>query len=95
MATKKANISQVEVLDLAKHILGITDDELDDELDDEEYVEYKLQSKWLVSLDDFHEIISRLIPLIDYGESPLTGTIYKGFADVEEKRWLCRMKVED
>lgn len=43
-----------------------------------------------IDLDNFASIISRLLPLVDVGESPFTGKVYKGFADVDNKVWLVR-----
>ena len=31
-----------------------------------------------------------LIPLIDFGKSPLTGKKYKGFANIKEKFWILK-----
>ncbi|VDH05845.1 hypothetical protein [Bergeyella zoohelcum] len=43
-----------------------------------------------IDLDNFASIICRLLPLVDVGESPFTGKLYKGFADIENNCWLVR-----
>lgn len=46
-----------------------------------------------IDLDNFTELISLLLPMIDYVKSPLTNKIYKGFADTENKVWLIKTEV--
>jgi hypothetical protein len=37
--------------------------------------------------------IYRLLPLVNVGTSELTGTRFKGFADVKNKMWLVKTEV--
>lgn len=85
----KNGLDYFSVEELAAHILGVSIDT------DEEYdaLEEKLSDRYFLAMDDFYDIVSKLVPLIDIGTSPLTQTRYKGFADTENQRWLVKIEV--
>jgi len=87
---KKANVSQYDVEELACKITGLNYDEIDA---DEVVIEDKLIDEFGCGLDQFADIISRLMLLIDVGESPLTQKRYKGFSDAENKMWFVKMEI--
>jgi hypothetical protein len=84
---KKANVRPFDVEELACKILGLDYDEIDA---DTQVIEEKLEEEFSIDLSVFGDIISRLLPLVDVGKSPLTGVIHRGFADVENKCWLVK-----
>ena len=77
-----------DVEELAAYLLGLGDDYETDE------VESGLYEKYEISPEAFHEIVENLLPLVDLGESPLSGKWYRGFSKpVNEKAraWLLKM----
>lgn len=87
---KKAKISFIDVEELACKVTGLDYDEIDA---DTEIIENELLEVYGIDLSGFTDLISILLPMIDYGESPLTKKKYKGFADIENQRWLIKTEV--
>lgn len=83
--------SPMEVEELACKITGLDYDEIDA---DETQIEEALLERFGCDLPQFADMMSRLVPLIDVGSSPLTKERYKGFADTEKQIWLLKMKIE-
>lgn len=94
--TSKFNVSDIQVEELAAFLLETDLDELTDE--DGEY-KYRLWDlfchQFCIDEIEFAKLINALVPLIEVGESKLTGKIYKGFANTEKKLWLVKMAVEN
>ncbi|MGV4536482.1 hypothetical protein [Ornithobacterium rhinotracheale] len=86
---EKSQIEDWELEELAYKILGLNEDELTPDK-----IEEELMEELNVDLRYFGEIVSRLIPLIDVGKSPVTNELYKGFADLKEKRWIVRCEIK-
>lgn len=87
---KLAKISTLDTEELACYITGIDYDEIDA---DEEVIDEKLQEEFGCDLQQFTNIIQRLLPMIDVGSSPLTQNRYKGFSDTEKKMWFVKIEV--
>lgn len=68
-------IDNFECAELAAHLLGMGDD-----WEDEEQVWVRLGDVHEIDEDGFCWLINQLVPMIDIAESPMTGTIYKGFS---------------
>jgi len=67
--------SDIDCCDLAAHLLKISDNEDDGEV-------WKIfEDVYGIEQNNFIMLIKDLIPLITIGKSPLTGVIYKGFAE--------------
>lgn len=90
MTIAKTKLTSLEVEELACKITGLDYDEIDA---DTQIIEEKLYEEFEIDLENFANIISRLLPLIDVGESPLTQKVYKGFSDVEKQMWLVKTEV--
>lgn len=90
MTIAKTKLITLEVEELACKITGLDYDEIDA---DTEIINEKLYEELNLDLENFTEIISRLLPLIDVGSSPLTQKRYKGFSDVEKQMWLVKTVV--
>lgn len=88
---KVANIDIFDVEELACKITGLDYYEINA---DSEIIETKLIEELQIDLWSFKEIVSRLIPLIDVGKSPITEKTYKGFADAENSIWLIKTEVK-
>lgn len=89
-AMKKANITSLDVEKLACKLTDLDYDEIDA---DTATIDESLMNNFGIDLDNFTELISLLLPMIDYGKSPLTNKMYKGFADAENKVWLIKIEV--
>lgn len=90
MTIAKTKLTSLEVEELACKITGLDYDEIDA---DAGIINEKLHEEFNLDLEDFTEIISRLLPLIDVGSNPLTQKLYKGFSDVEKQMWLVKTEV--
>jgi len=65
------------------HLLG-------DDVDD---IEQAVYDKFDLDLTTVESLLDKIIPLVDVGRSPLTGTLYKGIA--HNGMWLAKCKVKD
>jgi hypothetical protein len=86
---EKVRVDSYEVEELACKILGLDYDEIDA---GESIIEEEMVEQLNIDLELFQDIIERLIPLIEVGQSPLTNEVYKGFADTENSMWLLKIK---
>lgn len=84
---KKASLNCWETEELVCKIIGLDYDEVDGDTDT---IDKALYEELDIDLEQFTEIIRRLLPLIDAGRG-MTGDLYKGFA--YKKQWLVKMKV--
>lgn len=84
----KANVHQFDMEELACKILGIDYDEIDA---DTQIIEEELYNQFETDLKNFSDIVNRLLPLIDIGESPLTKEKFKGFSTGQ--MWLAKVPV--
>jgi hypothetical protein len=71
------------------HILNIDENS---EQDSDACIEEELYEAFGIDVDSFIKLLNKLVPLIDVAESPLTHTLYKGFA--YEGCWLLKIPVE-
>lgn len=79
----------IDAYELACHLCEL---DLDADYDD---VDAGLAVTYGLDIDTFHKLISDLLPLIDVGVSPITGTKFKGFAVHTNGYgfWLVKMEV--
>lgn len=90
----------INIEELACIILGIEYDtfaEEDDETAETAEIEDVLIDRMNIDLDTLYSIVKKLLPLIEIGESPLTGTCYKGFVkrlNNSGGTWLARIEAE-
>jgi hypothetical protein len=89
MSKKLAKVDAFDVEELACHITGLDYDEIDA---DTTTIEEKLYEEFGCDLEQFTDIIQRLLPMIDIGVSPLTKKRYKGFSDTEKGIWFVKME---
>ena len=78
-----------ELEELACMIAGIDYDKIDA---DSEIIENVFTEVFDCSMVSFKKIVSKLLPLIDVGSSPLTEKLYKGFSDSKNEIWLLKME---
>ena len=87
-----SRIDWLEIQELAAHITGVSED--NPEWDDA--IENKMAETYGISMESFEMLVKQLAPLCTIGQSPITKTMYRGFA-VEEGsvgRWLAKVEVE-
>ena len=79
----------IDVDDLACHLCKL------DWGSDYDDIDAGLADTYGLDVDTFHKLISDLLPLINVGVSPITGTKFKGFSKVEDGHgfWLVKMEV--
>ena len=87
MEILKSKTHHFDIEELACKIIGLDYDEIDA---DTQVIEEKMSEEFYINLDTFQEIVSRLLPLVDVGASELTGTKFKGFANVEKGVWIVK-----
>ena len=75
--------------ELAAYILGVDADENWEDLDDLLYYEFQ------TDLHHLELIVDKLMPMIAVGGSEITGNLYKGFADIENKMFIMKMEYEN
>ncbi|MFK5856572.1 MAG: hypothetical protein QM503_10605 [Bacteroidota bacterium] len=90
MDYKKANLNGFDVEELACKVTGMDYDEIDA---DTETIEDALLVNFELDIEQFTELVNRLIPLIDVGESPITKKKYKGFSN-QQGTWLAKIEVQ-
>lgn len=66
---------------LALHILEL---DHDDKHDMYAKLDLRMTDMYGIGIDDFDRLISDLLPMIEMGNDPLTGCVYKGFACKDE-----------
>lgn len=81
-----------DVMDLACEITGLNVKKVNNNFS---LVEDTLLDELNIDFDSFHEIVNRLLPLIDVGESPLTKKRFKGFSKIEDGMgcWIVRTEI--
>ena len=81
-----------DVMDLACEITGLNVKKVNNNFS---VVENALLDELNIDFDSFHEIVNRLLPLIDVGESPLTKKRFKGFSKIEDGMgcWIVRVGI--
>lgn len=88
----------INIEELACMILGIEYDTFAEEEEDEtEQIEDILIDRMNIDLDTLYSIVKKLLPLIEIGESPLTGICYKGFVKKLNGlggKWVARIEAE-
>lgn len=86
----KEKISSLDVEELACVITGLDYDKIDA---DTSVIESAMYDQFGIDLESFQEILSRLLPLIDVGKSPLTKKRYKGFSDPTHTGWILKVEI--
>lgn len=82
-----------DIAELACELTGLDYDEIDADYD---AIEQAVYDNFNTDIDSLERIVKKLLPMIDFAKSELTGKTYKGFAKVEDGRgfWLAKIEVE-
>ncbi|MCP3850567.1 MAG: hypothetical protein GY694_10065 [Gammaproteobacteria bacterium] len=78
-----------DIFELMLFLAGIEDDGYKD---DEQLFNLLTDKYGVNDIGKFQHLIDDLLYLVEIGESPLTKTLYKGFAS--ENMWLAKVAVE-
>jgi len=80
-----------DTYELAMVMVGLDPDD-DAQFEDEEEVYDRLFAQFDIDFEQFEELVIKLAPLIQFGESPLTNTLYKGFGS--DRIWYYKIEVK-
>lgn len=75
--------------ELAAHLCDLDYDEIDA---DTSIIEEALYNKYELSLEKFHDLVDKLIDMIDVGKSPVTDKVYKGFT--KDGAWIVKKEID-
>lgn len=88
------NKMRIDIEEVACTILGL-------EYEDYEEADDCTEQIMNIDLDTLEQIISKLLPTIDVGKSPLTGNLYKGFSrklikgSYIVKKWIAQTQIDE
>ena len=71
---------RIDIEEVACAVLGLEYEDYEEADDCTEQIENILIEEMNIDLDTLERIVSKLLPLIEIGKSPLTGIAYKGFS---------------
>lgn len=72
----------------ALFLLGLNEEENEDERE----IECKLEEEFGMNFSQLADVLGKLLLAIDVGRSPLTGKLYKGFAN--GGCWLAKVEIK-
>lgn len=96
---KKEN--RIDIEEVACVILDLDYEDYEESNDCTEQIENILIDEMNIDLETLEQIISKLLPTIDVGKSPLTGIVYKGFSrefikgSCKVRKWIAKMQIDE
>ena len=93
--------SSIYIEELACTILGIEYEDYEEADNCTEQIENILIDEMNIDLETLERIVSKLLPLIEIGKSPLTGIAYKGFSrefikgSCKVRKWIAKMQIDE
>ncbi len=95
------NKMRIDIEEVACTILGLEYEDYEEADDCTEQIENILIEEMNIDLDTLERIVSKLLPLIEIGKSPLTGIAYKGFSrefikgSCKVRKWIAKMQIDE
>ena len=95
------NKMRIDIEEVACAVLGLEYEDYEEADDCTEQIENILIDEINIDLDTIEQIISKLLPTIDVGKSPLTGIAYKGFSrefikgSCKVRKWIAKMQIDE
>lgn len=92
---------RIDIEEVACAVLGLEYEDYEEADDCTEQIENILIDEMNIDLDTLEQIVSKLLPIIDVGKSPLTGNLYKGFSrefikgSYKVKKWIAQMQIDE
>ena len=74
------NKNRIDIEEVACVILDLDYEDYEESNECTEQIENILIDEMNIDLDTLERIVSKLLPFIEVGKSPLTGIVYKGFS---------------
>ena len=95
------NKMRIDIEEVACAVLGLEYEDYEEADDCTEQIENILIDEMNIDLDTLEGIVSKLLPLIEIGKSPLTGIAYKGFSrefikgSCKVRKWIAKMQIDE
>jgi hypothetical protein len=86
MNNKTLKLDEFDVMDLAGYICGLNEDAIED----------ALQEQFGITLTGFAALMTKLLPMVDIGVSPLSQERFKGFSIAlggDKRQFLLKEKI--
>lgn len=94
------NKMRIDIEEVACAVLGLEYEDYEEADDCTEQIENILIEEMNIDLETLERIVSKLLPLIEIGKSPLTGIAYKGFSrefikgSCKVRKWIAKMQID-
>lgn len=95
------NKMRIDIEEVACTVLGLEYEDYEEADDCTEQIENILIDEMNIDLETLERIVSKLLPLIEIGKSPLTGIAYKGFSrefikgSCKVRKWIAKMQIDE
>lgn len=95
------NKMRIDIEEVACTVLGLEYEDYEEADDCTEQIENILIDEMNIDLNTLEQIISKLLPTIDVGKSPLIGIVYKGFSrefikgSCKVRKWIAKMQIDE
>ena len=95
------NKMRIDIEEVACAVLGLEYEDYEEADDCTEQIENILIEEMNIDLDTLERIVSKLLPLIEIGKSPLTGIAYKGFSrefikgSCKVRKWIAKIQIDE
>ncbi|WP_454944810.1 MULTISPECIES: hypothetical protein [Capnocytophaga] len=92
---------RIDIEEVACAVLGLEYEDYEEADDCTEQIENILIDEMNIDLETLERIVSKLLPLIEIGKSPLTGIAYKGFSrefikgSCKVRKWIAKMQIDE
>ena len=95
------NKNRIDIEEVACVILDLDYEDYEESNECTEQIENILIDEMNIDLDTLERIVSKLLPFIEGGKSPLTGIVYKGFSrefikgSCKVRKWIAKMQIDE
>ena len=95
------NKNRIDIEEVACVILDLDYEDYEESNECTEQIENILIDEMNIDLDTLERIVSKLLPFIEVGKSPLTGIVYKGFSrefikgSYKGRKWIAKMQIDE
>lgn len=95
------NKNRIDIEEVACVILDLDYEDYEESNECTEQIENILIDEMNIDLDTLERIVSKLLPFIEVGKSPLTGIVYKGFSrefikgSCKIRKWIAKMQIDE